>query len=94
MRDRFYRMDPRPQMQVGFVAYTTSSARPDEREQPDVQNRTVATELPVDMILDVDWVRFARPNVNVPGDWLEQVSRHPLADSSLSDAELLRRLGP
>lgn len=93
VRDRFYRMDPRPTMQVGFVAYTTSAARPDEREVPDVQNRTVETELPVDMILDVDWVRFSRPKVQVPSDWLEQVSRHPLADGSVTDAELLARLG-
>ncbi|HET7844165.1 MAG TPA: hypothetical protein VFL14_08445, partial [Xanthomonadales bacterium] len=93
LRDRWYRMEGRPQMQVGVIAYTTSDDRPDERENPDVQNRTVEPELATDMILDVDWIRFARPKAASPRDWLGQVSAHPLADSSVSDAEVLRALG-
>lgn len=94
VRDRFYRMENSPVAEVGLIAYTTS---PDVREGPEDPvriNAEVDTEASVDMQLDVDWIRFRRPAVQVPGGWYGQVRANPLADPNLSEAELLRQLGP
>ena len=93
VRDRFYRMEPRPQMQVGLIAYTTSDDVPAAPEDPERINRTVDTDARVDMVLEVDWIRFARPAVNASPDWYDQVSANPLADPNLSEADLLAALG-
>ena len=55
--------------------------------------RTVDTDARVDMVLEVDWIRFARPAVNASPDWYDQVSANPLADPNLSEADLLAALG-
>lgn len=93
VRDRFYRMEPNPLMQVGLIAYTTSDAVPPAPEDPDRQNRAVPTDAPVDMLMDIDWVRFSRPTLDIKWAWQDQVRAHPLADASLSDAEILAALG-
>ncbi|HEY6544645.1 MAG TPA: hypothetical protein VIZ64_07090 [Dokdonella sp.] len=94
VRDRFHRMLAPPQLQVGLVAYTTSKANTQPGpEIADVINRQVPTHLPTDMILEVDWIRFAEPKVSYPKDWYTGVSANHLTDSSTSDAELLRLLG-
>ena len=93
VRDRFYRMEPSPFMQVGLIAYTTS---PDSRQEPEnaaVANRTVESMLPVDMLMDVDWVRYSRPKLNIDKDWRVQVQAHPLADPNLAEARILEVLG-
>ena len=93
VRDRFYRMEPSPFMQVGLIAYTTS---PDTRQEPEnaaVANRTVESMLPVDMLMDVDWVRYSRPKLNIDKDWRVQVQAHPLADPNLAEARILEVLG-
>lgn len=93
VRDRFYRMDGGSLMQVGLIAYTTSDAMPPGPENPEVINREVNRDAPVDMILEADWVRFARPRPQVSPDWYAQVSANPLADPNLPEADLLAFLG-
>lgn len=93
VRDRFYRMENNPLMQVGLIAYTTSDDVPPGPENPEAINRTVNTDARVDMTLEVDWIRFARPTASRPSDWYGQVSVHPLADPNLTEAELLAALG-
>lgn len=93
VRDRFYRMENNPAMQVGLIAYTTSDAVPPGPENPEVINREVDRAAPVDMILEADWIRFSRPRPQVSPDWYGQVSANPLADPNLSEAALLAALG-
>lgn len=93
VRDRFYRMEPSPFVQVGLIAYTTS---PDAKPAPEnaaVTNRAVDRALPVDMLMDVDWIRFSRPTLKVDRDWRVQVQAHPLADPNMSEDQLLDALG-
>lgn len=93
VRDRFYRMDPRAVMEVGLIAYTGSDDVPPGPENPAASNRQVDTTAKVDMLMDVDWVRFARPKPEVAWDWRVQVTAHPLADPNLPEAEILKALG-
>lgn len=94
VRDRFYRMENAPAMQVGLIAYTTSPDVPDAREDPERINRAVDRDARVDMQMDVDWVRFRRPALQADPDWYAQVSgANPLADPNLAEAEVLRLLG-
>jgi hypothetical protein len=92
VRDRFYRMEPNPAMQVGLIAYTTSDAMPPQPEDPVTENRTVIADAPVDMLMDVDWIRFARPKLAIDWNWQSQVRQHPLADPNLSEADILAAL--
>lgn len=93
VRDRFYRMENNPVMQVGLIAYTTSDDVPPGPENAEAINRTVNVDARVDMVLEVDWIRFARPLPRVRQDWYGQVSANPLADPNLPEAELLEALG-
>ena len=93
VRDRFYRMEANPNMQVGLIAYTTSPDVPQGPEDAERINATVQRDARVDMALDVDWIRFSRPAVTVPPDWYQQVLANPLADPNLAESELLRLLG-
>lgn len=93
VRDRSYRMENNPAMQVGLIAYTTSDDVPDAREDAEVMNRVVNREARTDMALEVDWIRFRRPATRAVEDWYAQVSANPLADPNLTEAELLRLLG-
>lgn len=93
LRDRFYRMEPNPVMQVGLIAYTTSDDVPPGPEDPEKENRTVNKDAKVDMAMDVDWVRFARPKPTIDWDWRSQVREHPLADPNLSEGQVLEALG-
>lgn len=93
VRDRFYRMENNPVMQVGLIAYTTSDDVPSAREDPVKENGEVLREAKVDMQMDVDWIRFARPKPKINAFWESQVQEHPLADTSLSDAQILKALG-
>jgi len=93
VRDRFYRMENNPTMQVGLIAYTTSDAVPPGPENPEVINREVNRTAPVDMILEADWIRFSRPRPQVSPDWYGQVSANPLANPNLPEADLLAMLG-
>ena len=93
LRDRFYRMEFNPNMQVGLIAYTTSDDVPPAREDAVKENATVNRDAKVDMKMDVDWIRFSRPQPKIDAFWESQVQRHPLADTSLSDAQILKALG-
>ena len=93
LRDRFYRMEPNPYMQVGLIAYTGSDDVPPGPEDAVKDNNSVNTAASVDMLMDVDWIRFSRPKLAVDWAWQNQVRAHPLADASLSDSAILTALG-
>ena len=93
VRDRFYRMEFNPYMQVGLIAYTTSDDVPPAREDPVKENAAVDKAPKVDMLMDVDWIRFSRPRPAINAHWEEQVQRHPLADPNLSEEQILAALG-
>lgn len=94
LRDRWYRMEARPEVQVGLIAYTTSDDVPPGPENPEAINRAVDTSAKVDMALDVDWIRFSRPRAPSAGDWYAEVSGgNVLSDPNLPEAEVLRLLG-
>lgn len=93
VRDRFYRMEGNPTLQVGLIAYTTSADVPPGPEDPEAINRSVDRDARTDMILEVDWIRFRRPALRSDPDWYAQVSANPLADPNLPEAELLRMIG-
>lgn len=80
-------------MQVGLIAYTTSDDVPEQREDPAVMNRNVDKQAAVDMQLDVEWIRYARPKLAGVPDWYAQVSANPLADPNLSEAQVLKLIG-
>jgi len=94
VRDRFYRMENRPEIQVGLVAYTTSpDSAPSGPEDPQAINNALNTTARVDMLMDVDWIRFSRPKLAARRDWYGQVSANPLAEAALSDEEILALIG-
>jgi hypothetical protein len=94
VRDRFYRMEGSPFMQVGLIAYTQSPDVPPRPERPEQDNRSVDKTARVDMALEVDWIRFARPQPRSINDWYAQVNgTNKLADPNLAEAEVLRLLG-
>ena len=94
VRDRWYRMENNPAMQVGLVAYTHSDDVPHGLpEDPERINRSREADARTDMAMDVDWIRFARPRLAAVPDWYAQVSANPLADTGLSDAQVLAMLG-
>lgn len=93
VRDRWYRMENSPQMQVGLIAYTTSDDVPPAPEDPQRINRETRADAATDMMLEVDWIRFARPALRGENDWYRQVRANPLADPGVSDADVLRLLG-
>lgn len=95
VRDRFYRMNAPAVTEVGLIAYTTSPEAPPPQgpEDPVAINGAVDRDLTVDMVMDVDWIRFARPRLNVSPDWYGQVSANPLADPNLSEEAVLAMVG-
>ena len=93
VRDRFYRMEPSADMQVGLIAYTGSVDVPPGPEDAVRDNTSVNREARVDMLMDVDWIRFSRPRPQVNWAWQSQVREHPLADPNMSEAAILQALG-
>jgi hypothetical protein len=108
LRDRFYRMDVSPDMQVGLIAYTTSSGTRPGPDNAAVANREVNREARVDAVFEVDWVRGKRPMEprsarrpvgDRPGPelaayWYAQVNGgNPLTDPNLPVEEVLRLIG-
>lgn len=105
LRDRFYRMEMSPAMQVGLIAYTTSPDVAPGPEDARAENRAVNRTAAVDALLEVDWIRGARPRASrpapPPGDrasamawWYDEVrGANPLTDPNLPEAEVLRLLG-
>jgi hypothetical protein len=94
VRDRWYRMEQQPLMQVGLVAYTSSDDVDDSGpEDPEKMNRSVDRDARTDMMLEVDWIRFRRPQLRGENDWYRQVRANPLADPGVDDARILELLG-
>ncbi len=93
LRDRWYRMENNPDMQVGLIAYTTSDDVPPAPEDPERINRNRDDKARTDMILEVDWIRFSRPAIAAVPDWYAQVSANPLADADLPAQKVLQLLG-
>lgn len=93
VRDRWYRMENDPTMQVGLIAYTTSDDIPEGPEDPERINGSREQNARTDMMLEVDWIRFRRPSMAAVPDWYAQVSANPLADTGLSDTSVLALLG-
>ena len=93
LRDRWYRMENNPDMQVGLIAYTTSADVPPAPEDPERINRHRDDAARTDMMLEVDWIRFRRPNVAAVRDWYAQVSANPFADADLPVRKVLELLG-
>lgn len=94
VRDRFYRMEQNPAMQVGLIAYAQSPDVPVEREDPGRINPLVLRQAKVDMAMEVDWIRYFRPKPQPASDWYAQVSgTNPLANPNLSESEILAVLG-
>jgi hypothetical protein len=54
VRDRFYRMESSPMMQVGLIAYTNSPDVPPGPEDPVKENASVNKQAKVDMTFEVD----------------------------------------
>ena len=80
-------------MQVGLIAYTGSDDVPSGPEDTVKDNTTVNKEARVDMLMDVDWIRFSRPKPQIDWTWQNQVREHPLADPNLAEAKILEALG-
>ena len=101
VRDRFYRMEGSPVMQVGLIAYTSSDEVDDSGpERPEITNNEVNKTAKVDMALDVDWIRFSKPKPapltinDGTGGWYSQVNgANPLTNPGITDAEILAALG-
>lgn len=93
LRDRWYRMENNPDMQVGVIAYTTSDDVPEGPEDPERINRHRDDKARTDMMLEVDWIRFRRPATTAVPDWYAQVSANPLADADLPAQKVLQILG-
>jgi len=94
VRDRFYRMEGNPAIQVGLIAYTSSDEVVENGpEDPTVLNRTVHRDAPVDMQMEVDWIRFSAPKLKGSNDWYAEVSGNPLADPSLPADKILALVG-
>jgi hypothetical protein len=94
VRDRFYRMEGSPFMQVGLIAYTHSDGIPQGPDEPEKSNRQVLKDAKVDMALEADWIRFARPKPPPVNGWYGQVNgANKLTDPNLMEAEILEALG-
>jgi hypothetical protein len=93
LRDRWYRMENNPDMQVGLIAYTTSDDVAPAPEDPERINRSRDDKARTDMMLEVDWIRFRRPAIAAMPDWYAQVSSNPLADADLPAQKILQLLG-
>jgi hypothetical protein len=94
VRDRFYRMEGSPAMQVGLIAYTTSDDVPPGPEDASKINPSVDKDAKVDAVLEVDWIRAARPKPAPVNDWYGQVNgSNRLADPNMPEAEVLKLLG-
>ena len=87
------------------MAYTSSADEPAGPDNASVEHLRGEKDLAVDMLMDVDWVRFSRPPghraAGPPNDraaalasWYAQVNgKNTLTDPNLPETELLTQLG-
>jgi hypothetical protein len=85
--ERFYRSDLPRTLQVGLNAYSGWDSASDLHNDPEKFNRTVLKDRRADVILDVDWIRFSRPEIPQGTDLGK------LSDYSTPDSALLSFLG-
>jgi hypothetical protein len=100
--ERFYRPLLPATLQVGLNAYSGYKGVPQNiAGTPKSFNETVVKEAPADMLVQVDYVRFARPKVDMEklGIFLKNDFKAPyytpfnlLTDYSLSNEDLLKLL--
>jgi hypothetical protein len=101
--ERFYRPLLPPALQVGLNAYSGWNEMPlDVRRDPARFNDTLLRDLPADLLVQVDYVRFRRPGLRMEKFGALIQSRFPapfrrpgdlLSDYSLSNEEVLQLLG-
>jgi hypothetical protein len=87
VRERFYRSDLPRTVQVGLNAYTGWNSAEDLQKDPQRFNTTVLKDRRADLVLEVDWVRFSRPELPAGLDVMA------LSDWKTSDAEVLKLFG-
>ena len=87
VRERFFRTDLPRSVQVGVNVYTGWNSAQDLQNDPQRFNTTVLKDRRADAVLEVDWIRFARPNVP------QGTNVVAFTDYSMSDAELLALFG-
>ncbi len=87
VRERFFRTDLTRTVQVGLNAYTGWNSAEDLQNDPQRFNTTVLKDRKADAILEVDWVRFARPELPAGTNVMA------LTDWSMTDAQLLTLFG-
>ncbi|RYY94920.1 MAG: hypothetical protein EOO11_16925 [Chitinophagaceae bacterium] len=102
VRDRFYRPVLSYSLQVGLNFYSGFNSIPAAiGADPRAQNAAVARDVPTDMLVEVDYIRYARPRLNTerlaalrqPGfNALYYGGGNLLTDYSLSDEALLKLL--
>ncbi|MFT3823893.1 MAG: hypothetical protein QM731_08225 [Chitinophagaceae bacterium] len=102
--ERFYRPVMMGPLQVGINAYSSWNAMPGELKQnPKAFNETVAN-IPADLVLQVDYIRFSTPTFNpdkLPANlynrkYAQTLFYTPgnlLTDHQLSNEEVLKQLG-
>ena len=87
VRERFFRTDLPRTVQVGVNVYTGWNSALDFQNDPKKFNTTVLKDRKADAILEVDWIRFERPNVPAGTNLMA------LTDWSTPDAQLLALFG-
>lgn len=87
VRERFFRSDLPRTVQVGLNVYTGWNSAQDLQNDPRKFNTTVLKDRRADAILEVDWIRFDRPQLP------EGANPMTLTDSATSDAELVKMFG-
>lgn len=101
--ERFYRPVMMGPLQVGVNAYSSWNAVPQEiKSDPKAFNETVL-DIPSDLLLQVDYIRFKRPVINenaLPRGYNTQYAgvlfytpANLLTDFSISNEEMLRIIG-
>ena len=87
VRERFFRLDLPRTLQVGLNVYTGWNSALDFQDKPEKFNTTVLRDRKADAILEVDYIRFAKPPIP------QNLDLATLTNYSLSDAELVKIFG-
>ncbi|HEY0142125.1 MAG TPA: hypothetical protein VGF48_14595 [Thermoanaerobaculia bacterium] len=87
VRERFFRLDLPRTVQVGLNVYTGWNSALDFENKPEQFNTTVLKDRKADAILEVDYIRFAKPPIP------QGVDLATLTDYTMSNAELVKLFG-
>ena len=83
VRERFFRPDLPPTVQVGIAAYTGWNSMREYWNDPAAYNRQVLKDRDADLAVSVDYVRFERPRLP------DALRGRRLSDHAVRDEELL-----